>query len=121
MQIERFNIPDIFAMVSPKRADHRGFFSETYRRDALAAEGLNREFVQENHVYSAQRGVLRGLHFQIPPHAQGKLVRCVRGRYWMSASTYAGDPRFTAATSRLNFRPPTGSNCGCRRVSRMVT
>jgi dTDP-4-dehydrorhamnose 3,5-epimerase len=79
MQIERFNIPDIFAMVSPRRADHRGFFSETYRRDALAAEGLNQEFVQENHVHSAQRGVLRGLHFQIPPHAQGKLVRCVRG------------------------------------------
>jgi dTDP-4-dehydrorhamnose 3,5-epimerase len=79
MQIERFDIPDIFAMVPPKRADHRGFFSETYRREALAAEGLNQSFVQENHVYSAERGVLRGLHFQVPPQAQGKLVRCVRG------------------------------------------
>ena len=46
MQIERFNIPDIFAMVSPKRADRRCFFSETYRREALAAEWLNQEFVQ---------------------------------------------------------------------------
>ena len=55
MKIERFNIPDIFAMVSSKRTDQRGFFSETYRRDALVAEGLNQEFVQENHVYSAQR------------------------------------------------------------------
>jgi dTDP-4-dehydrorhamnose 3,5-epimerase len=79
MQIERFNIPDIFAMVLAKRADHRGYFSETYRRESLAAEGVNQEFVQENHVYSAQRGVVRGLHFQIAPHPQGKLVRCVRG------------------------------------------
>jgi dTDP-4-dehydrorhamnose 3,5-epimerase len=79
MQIERFDIPDIFAMVSPKHSDHRGFFSETYRRDALAAEGLDQPFVQENHVYSTQPGVLRGLHFQVAPHAQGKLVRCVRG------------------------------------------
>ena len=79
MQIVRFDIPDIFAMVPSRRTDHRGFFSETYRREALAAEGLNHAFVQENHVYSAERGVLRGLHFQIPPHPQGKLVRCVRG------------------------------------------
>jgi dTDP-4-dehydrorhamnose 3,5-epimerase len=79
MQIERFNIEDIFAIVPMKRIDHRGFFSETYRSEALRSQGVRADFVQENHVYSAELGVLRGLHFQIPPRAQGKLVRCIRG------------------------------------------
>ena len=67
-------------MIVPiKRGDERGFFSETYRSDVLTAEGVGVEFIQDNHVYSAERGVLRGLHFQTPPRAQGKLVRCTRG------------------------------------------
>ena len=79
MQIERFTIDDIFVVTPLKRIDHRGFFSETYRSEALRAHGVTADFIQENHVYSAERGVLRGLHFQIPPRAQGKLVRCIRG------------------------------------------
>jgi dTDP-4-dehydrorhamnose 3,5-epimerase len=79
MHIERFPIDGIFAFAPLKRADARGYFSETYRKDALAAVGIPTEFVQDNHVYSAAAGVLRGLHFQTPPHAQGKLVRCIRG------------------------------------------
>jgi dTDP-4-dehydrorhamnose 3,5-epimerase len=79
MQIERLAIEDILVVVPTKQADHRGFFSETYRNDVLAAEGVKINFVQDNHVYSAERGVLRGLHFQVPPRAQGKLVRCTRG------------------------------------------
>jgi dTDP-4-dehydrorhamnose 3,5-epimerase len=79
MQIERFNLEDIFLIVPTKRSDKRGFFSETYRREVLVAEGVRAEFIQDNHVYSAERGVLRGLHFQVPPRAQGKLVRCTRG------------------------------------------
>jgi dTDP-4-dehydrorhamnose 3,5-epimerase len=79
MKIEKSNIEDIFSIVPRKREDHRGFFSETYSKDALAAEGVTANFVQDNHVYSAKRGVLRGLHFQIPPRAQGKLIRCARG------------------------------------------
>jgi dTDP-4-dehydrorhamnose 3,5-epimerase len=59
--------------------DHRGFFSETYNRANLAAVGLDLEFVQDNHSLSAQPGVIRGLHFQIPPFAQDKLLRVVRG------------------------------------------
>jgi dTDP-4-dehydrorhamnose 3,5-epimerase len=95
MQIERFDIPDIFAIVPTKRGDHRGFFSETYRCDVLAAEGLNQPFVQENHVYSARPGVLRGLHFQIAPHAQGKLVRCVRGAILdVVVDIRTGSPRY---------------------------
>ena len=79
MHIDRFDIEDILLINLAKRYDQRGFFSETYRSDLLRAEGVHWEFVQDNHVYSAERGVLRGLHFQIPPHAQGKLVRCTRG------------------------------------------
>ena len=79
MQIERLEIEDIFVLIPTKHGDSRGFFSETYRKEFLHAEGVNADFEQENHVYSAERGVLRGLHFQIPPHAQGKLVRCTRG------------------------------------------
>jgi dTDP-4-dehydrorhamnose 3,5-epimerase len=82
MRIERFNIDGVFSLIPLKRGDHRGFFSETYNRDAMAAEGVTANFVQDNHVYSASRGVLRGLHFQIPPRAQGKLIRCTRGAIW---------------------------------------
>jgi dTDP-4-dehydrorhamnose 3,5-epimerase len=79
VQIEPLEIEDIYVIAPTKHGDHRGFFSETYRSDFLRTHGLNVEFVQDNHVYSTERGVLRGLHFQTPPHAQGKLVRCVRG------------------------------------------
>jgi dTDP-4-dehydrorhamnose 3,5-epimerase-like enzyme len=76
MQIERFNIEDLLLILPAQRQDHRGFFSETYRNDVLTTAGLRAEFIQDNHAYSAERGVLRGLHFQIPPRAQGKMVRC---------------------------------------------
>ncbi len=59
--------------------DERGFFCETYNLDALAAAGIAARFVQDNHSLSVEAGVVRGLHFQIPPYAQDKLVRVVRG------------------------------------------
>ncbi|MGC6331228.1 dTDP-4-dehydrorhamnose 3,5-epimerase [Rhizorhabdus sp. FW153] len=60
--------------------DDRGWFSETYRRDRFVDLGVPDLFVQDNHSYSRHVGTLRGIHFQAPPHAQAKLVRCVRGR-----------------------------------------
>ena len=59
--------------------DDRGFFSEVWREDHLAEIGVRSHFVQDNHSYSKKRGVLRGLHFQVPPAAQDKLVRVSRG------------------------------------------
>lgn len=59
--------------------DHRGFFGETYSRRRYADMGVDVEFVQDNHSLSRAVGTLRGLHFQAPPSAQGKLVRCGRG------------------------------------------
>ena len=79
MQVEHLNIPDVRLLSPRKHGDRRGFFSETYNRKALAVIGIDIDFVQDNHSYSADKGTVRGLHFQTPPFAQDKLVRVVRG------------------------------------------
>ncbi len=79
MNVIETGIPDVKVLVPRKFADHRGFLSETYRRSALADAGLDLDFVQENDSVSAQKGTVRGLHYQIPPCAQAKVVRVVRG------------------------------------------
>jgi dTDP-4-dehydrorhamnose 3,5-epimerase len=67
-------------LIQPKRyADHRGFFAETYSLKRYSELGIYAKFVQDNHSVSKKVGTLRGLHFQAPPHAQAKLVRCGRG------------------------------------------
>ena len=79
MQVEPTALPDV-KLIRPRRfGDHRGFFAETWNAAAFAEAGLDVAFVQDNHSLSAQAGTLRGLHFQAPPHGQGKLVRCGRG------------------------------------------
>ena len=68
-------------LLKPRRfGDDRGWFMETYSRRALSALGIADELVQDNHSLSRSVGTLRGLHFQTPPHVQGKLVRCTAGR-----------------------------------------
>ena len=70
-------------VVCPKRfGDARGWFSETWNRARFAEAGLDYDWVQDNHSRSAEAGTLRGLHYQAPPKAQAKLVRCVAGRIW---------------------------------------
>ena len=76
-------------------ADERGWFSELYNRERYAKLGLDALFVQDNHSLSRSAGVLRGLHFQTPPHAQAKLVQCVRGRIWDAAvDIRSGSPTY---------------------------
>ncbi|MFK7940767.1 MAG: dTDP-4-dehydrorhamnose 3,5-epimerase [Roseovarius sp.] len=72
-------LPDVLLVTPARHGDHRGFFSESWNRALLAKSGLDIEFVQDNHSMSQKKGTLRGLHFQSPPHAQDKLVRCGRG------------------------------------------
>ncbi|MBN9145398.1 MULTISPECIES: dTDP-4-dehydrorhamnose 3,5-epimerase [unclassified Novosphingobium] len=68
-------------IVAPRRHyDARGHFTETWNPRSLRQAGIDAVFVQDNHSYSAQPGTVRGLHYQRPPHAQAKLVRCGRGR-----------------------------------------
>jgi dTDP-4-dehydrorhamnose 3,5-epimerase len=80
MEVGRLEIEGLI-LVTPKRyADDRGFFSETYNKALLAEEaGIDRAFVQDNFSQSKEAGTIRGMHFQAPPMAQGKLVRTIRG------------------------------------------
>ena len=79
MQVEDTPLAGL-KVITPRRfGDHRGFFAETWSRPALAAHGIGIDFVQDNHSLSATVGTVRGLHFQKPPRAQAKLVRCGRG------------------------------------------
>lgn len=79
MNIEPQSITGVLLITPQRFGDARGFFSETYRKSALAEAGFDREFVQDNHSLSERRGTVRGLHFQLAPHAQDKLLRVIRG------------------------------------------
>jgi len=79
VQLSPTEIVDVKLLASRIHRDQRGFFSETYNKAELAKLGVNLDFVQDNHSLSVERGVIRGLHFQVPPFAQDKLVRVVRG------------------------------------------
>jgi len=74
-------IKDLIIIEPSVFADERGFFMETYKKSDFVKAGITEEFTQDNHSFS-QVGVLRGIHFQKAPHAQGKLVRCVKGAVW---------------------------------------
>ncbi len=80
MQFTPLDIEGIF-LIKPRRfSDDRGFFCESFRQSLFEdATGVKTEFIQDNFSYSKHRGTVRGLHYQAPPHAQGKLVRCTRG------------------------------------------
>ena len=79
MDIIETAIPEVKRLIPRRFGDNRGFFSETWNQKRLADAGIEAEFVQDNHSFSADKGTVRGLHFQAPPFAQGKLVRVARG------------------------------------------
>ncbi len=79
MKVEALAIPDVKLITPRQHGDARGYFSETWNYNTFSAAGLPMTFVQDNHAMSADVGTVRGLHYQLPPHAQGKLVRVVRG------------------------------------------
>jgi len=79
MDVVTLDIPEV-KIITPRRfSDDRGFFSETYNARAFKAAGVEADFVQDNHSYSAKKGTVRGLHYQAPPYAQSKLVRVLKG------------------------------------------
>jgi dTDP-4-dehydrorhamnose 3,5-epimerase len=79
LEVRPLGLDGVLEILPRTFGDTRGFFSETYNRDSFRAAGIDAEFVQDNHSVSATKGVLRGLHYQLPPAAQDKLVRVVRG------------------------------------------
>jgi len=80
MEVRPTQIPDVKLLVLRKHGDARGFFSETYNRRDFAKQGIGIEFVQDNQALSGPSGTVRGLHYQLAPAAQAKLVRVTRGR-----------------------------------------
>jgi dTDP-4-dehydrorhamnose 3,5-epimerase len=82
MIAEPTDIPGVLVITPPRFLDDRGFFSETWNELRCIEAGIRGPFVQDNHAHSADRGVVRGLHLQIAPSAQGKLIRVVRGSIW---------------------------------------
>ena len=89
------DLPDVLLVEPKKHGDARGFFSETYSRKAFADNGISCEFVQDNQSLSGSRGVLRGLHYQLPPTAQDKLVRVIRGAILdVAVDVRRGSPTF---------------------------
>jgi dTDP-4-dehydrorhamnose 3,5-epimerase len=79
MQLIETELPGVKVLIPKRIGDHRGFFSEVYSRKALADVGILADFVQDNHSLSVEKGVVRGLHYQLPPMAQAKLLRVVHG------------------------------------------
>lgn len=93
--VQALCIPDVKLITPSLLRDRRGFFSETYNRRTLRDAGIDCEFVQDNHSLSRSKGVLRGLHFQVEPHPQGKLVRVVRGAIFdIAVDIRQGSPTF---------------------------
>jgi dTDP-4-dehydrorhamnose 3,5-epimerase len=95
MEIRNFDLPGL-ALLRPRQfADSRGSFTETYNEKAFHAAGITARFVQDNQSFSAKRGTIRGLHFQLPPAAQAKLVRVLRGSvYDVAVDLRAGSPAY---------------------------
>jgi dTDP-4-dehydrorhamnose 3,5-epimerase len=79
MQIDTTALPDVLILTPRRFGDARGWFVESWNARRMAEAGLDLPWVQDNHSFSAAKGTLRGLHFQSPPRAQDKLVRCTRG------------------------------------------
>ncbi len=95
MIVEPTALPGVLLVTPPRFNDGRGFFSETWNESRFVEAGILGPFVQDNHAKSGDRGVVRGLHLQIAPHAQGKLIRVVRGAIWdVAVDIRLGSPTY---------------------------
>jgi dTDP-4-dehydrorhamnose 3,5-epimerase len=93
--VEETTLPGVMIVTPARHGDARGFFSESWNRKQMADAGITLDFVQDNHSFSTKAGTVRGLHFQSPPHAQAKLVRCGRGRLFdVAVDIRRGSPSY---------------------------
>ena len=95
VQIEDTKLSGVKILTPARFGDERGFFSESWNRQRMEAHGIDLDFVQDNHSMSAEVGTIRGLHFQAPPHAQDKLVRCGQGALFdVAVDVRVGSPTY---------------------------
>ena len=95
MHVEQTSLTDALLLTPARHADARGFFSESFNVDRFAQAGVDVTFVQDNHSFSAKKGTVPGLHFQSPPNAQDKLVRCGRGALFdVAVDVRKGSPNY---------------------------
>lgn len=95
MQITKTPLEGLLILQPKRHGDARGWFCEVYSQPAMQAHGLDLNFVQDNHSMSGPMGTLRGLHYQRPPFAQDKLVRCTRGAIFdVAVDVRAGSPSY---------------------------
>jgi len=115
MTIRELEIPAVKLIVPRRFSDARGYFSETWSEYLFRKEIANVTFVQDNQSMSVKSGTLRGLHFQKPPHAQGKLVRVLRGSiYDVAVDIRKGSPTYGKYVA-LTLDAVKERSCGCRR------
>lgn len=95
MEVRPTALPEVLEIVPKRHGDERGFFSEVYNQATFRQHGIDLIWVQDNHALSRQPGVLRGLHYQVDPMAQDKLVRVTRGRIFdVAVDARKGSPRY---------------------------
>lgn len=95
MRIEETLLSGVLLLEPARFGDARGFFSESWNQRRMQEHGIDLDFVQDNHSLSREVGTLRGLHFQSPPHAQAKLVRCGRGAFFdVAVDIRKGSPTY---------------------------
>lgn len=104
-------LPGLIVIERQPISDHRGFFCRFFCADELAAAGFTQPIAQINHTLTCQRGAVRGLHFQCPPHAEGKLVSCLRGEIFdVAVDLRADSPTF------LHWHAERLSAANCRSL-----
>jgi dTDP-4-dehydrorhamnose 3,5-epimerase len=116
MEIIKTGIEDLYIIETKIFEDNRGWFTESYSAKKFRDNGLGIEFIQDNHSLSKEKGVLRGLHFQLAPKAQTKLVRCTRGSiYDVAVDLREGSPTYKewfgvelSAENKKQFLIPKG-------------
>jgi len=95
MEVVKTKIKDLYIIETKVFEDNRGWFTESYSAKKFKNNGFDLEFIQDNHSLSKEKGVLRGLHFQLAPKAQTKLVRCTRGIiYDVAVDLREGSPTY---------------------------
>ena len=95
MQVEETALAGVKLLTPARFGDARGFFSESWNAKRMKDAGIDIDFVQDNHSFSVAQGTVRGLHFQSPPHAQAKLVRCGRGALFdVAVDIRVGSPTY---------------------------